>query len=159
MSGRNKILTASVMGLLAATALFTLYAMVVTAVSGWAFAGQQFGATWYFVVSLAIGFGFQVGLYVYLRQSIVQMHASGKVVAVSGTTSTTAMLACCAHYLANIAPLLGLVGAISIVAQYQQQLFWVGMLFNLAGIAYLVWQIVRFGSVYYGYGRQKFSKA
>lgn len=144
MSSRNQILTASVVGLLAATALFTIYAVIVTAVSGWAFAGQQFSATWYFVVSLAVGFGIQVALYAYLRQSITQMHASGKVVAVSGTTSTAAMLACCAHYLANIAPLLGLAGAITIVAQYQQQLFWLGMLFNLAGIAYLVWQVSRF---------------
>ena len=144
MSHRNQILTASAIGLLAATALFTLYAVIVTAVSGWAFAGQQFSATWYFVVSLAVCFGIQVGLYTYLRQSITQMDAGGKVVAVSGTTSTAAMLACCAHYLANVAPLLGLAGAISIVAQYQQQLFCVSMLFNLAGIVYLVWQLIRF---------------
>ena len=128
---------------MAATALLTIYAVVVTAVSGWAFAGQQFGATWYFVISLAVGFGIQVGLYVYLRQSITQMHASGKVVAVSSTTSTTAMLACCAHYLANVAPLLGLAGTISIVAQYQQQLFWLGIIFNLAGIVYLNRQLIR----------------
>ncbi len=144
MPGRNHILVAAAIGLLAATTLFTLYALAVTTVSGWAFAEQQFGTTWYFVLSLAVGFGIQVGLYAYLRQSITQMHAGGKVVAVSGTTSTAAMLACCAHYLASIAPLLGIAGAISIIAQYQQQLFWVGILFNLAGIVYLVVQLVRF---------------
>ncbi|HBT91875.1 MAG: hypothetical protein UV57_C0028G0003 [Parcubacteria group bacterium GW2011_GWD2_43_10] len=144
MSSRNQILTAAALGLLAAVALLTLYAVIVVAVSGWVFAEQQFSATWYFVVSLALGFGVQVGLYTYLRQSITQRHVGGRVVAVSGTTSTTAMLACCAHYLVNIAPLLGVAGAISIVAQYQQQLFWIGMLFNLAGIAYLMWKLSQF---------------
>ncbi len=72
------------------------------------------------------------------------MQAGGRVVAVSGTTSTTAMLACCAHYLANVAPLLGLAGIISLVAQYQRQLFWTGILFNLAGLAYLSYQLIKF---------------
>ncbi len=144
MSGRNQIFVASAIGLLATTALLTLYAVVVTTVSGWAFAGQQFSATWYFVVSLAVGFGLQVGLYTYLRQSIMQRHTGGKVVAVSGTTSTTAMLACCAHYLANVASLLGVAGAISVIGQYQRQLFWVGILFNFAGLAYLSYQLIRF---------------
>ena len=144
MYSRNQTLTASTIGLLAAAVLFTIYVVIVTAVSGWAFAEQQFSTTWYFVVSLSIGFGIQVGLYAYLRQSITQMHASGKVVAVSGTTSTTAMLACCAHYLVNVAPLLGLAGAISLIGQYQQPLFWIGIIFNLAGIAYLIYQLARF---------------
>ncbi|HLD09048.1 MAG TPA: hypothetical protein VJB68_03280 [Methylophilaceae bacterium] len=146
MSSRNQTITASAIGFFAATALLTLYAVIIVAISGWAFAEQQFGATWHFVVSLALGFGIQVGLYAYLRQSITQRHAGGKVVAVSGTTSTTAMLACCAHYLANVAPLLGLAGAISLIGQYQQQLFWVGILFNLAGIAYLVWRLIQFNT-------------
>lgn len=144
MSNRNRILTSAAIGLLAATALLTIYAVVVTAVSGWVFAEQQFSDTWYFVVSLATGFGVQVGLYVYLKQGISQMHSNGKVVAVSGTTSTAAMVACCAHYLANIAPLLGLAGVISFIGQYQFQLFWVGILFNFAGVAYLSYQVFQF---------------
>jgi Cu+-exporting ATPase len=63
--------------------------------------------------------------------------ASGKVVAVSGATSTGAMIACCAHYLANVLPVLGATGFIALVAQYQVQLFWVGLAFNLAGIGYI----------------------
>lgn len=144
MLGRAQIRRAAAIGILAAATLLAVYAGVVTAVSGWGFAQRQFASTWYFIVSLAVGFGIQVGLYAYLRQSITAMHAGGKVVAVSGTTSTTAMLACCAHYLANVAPLIGIAGAISIIGQYQRQLFWVGILFNLAGIAYLIRQLAQF---------------
>lgn len=130
--------------MLAAIILIILYIVIITAISGWVFSGQQFSATWYFIVSLAFGFGLQVGLYTYLRQSIAQGYAGGKVVAVSGTTSTTAMLACCAHYLANIVPFLGLSGAISIIGQFQSQLFWIGILFNFVGIIYLVRQLINF---------------
>jgi Cu+-exporting ATPase len=53
------------------------------------------------------------------------------------------MLACCTHYLVNILPVLGAVGAVTLVAQYQVQLFWVGLAFNAAGLAYIghrAWQ-------------------
>jgi len=64
------------------------------------------------------------------------------VVAVSGTTSTAAMVSCCAHYLANILPIVGVTGFLTIVAQYQIELFWVGLAFNAAGILYIVPKIV-----------------
>ena len=141
----QKIILPSVLkGFLAASLLLIFYFATVTLISGWDFAQSQFANFWYFILTLSSGFGIQVGLYTYLRQSITQKHVGGRVVVVSGTTSTTAMLACCAHYLVNIAPLLGVAGAISIVAQYQQQLFWIGMLFNLAGIAYLMWKLSQF---------------
>lgn len=144
MTSQNIIQNAWVAGLAALTTLLVLYTLIVTSLSGWTLAEQQFSSTWYFIISLAVGFGLQVGLYSYLKQSLAQMQASGRVVAVSGTTSTTAMLACCAHYLANVAPLLGLAGVISLVAEYQQQLFWLGILFNLAGLTYLIYQLVKF---------------
>jgi Cu+-exporting ATPase len=55
-------------------------------------------------------------------------------VAVSGGTSTAAMISCCTHYLVNLLPVLGATGIASFVGQYQVQLFWVGLAFNLAGI-------------------------
>ncbi|MDP3985858.1 MAG: hypothetical protein Q8P77_00265 [Candidatus Veblenbacteria bacterium] len=144
MSYKKQILIATVLGLLAATALLTIYAVVVVAVSGWTFVERQFISTWYFVVSLAAGFGIQVGLYAYLKQRIAAQHTNGRVVVTSGTTSTAAMIACCAHYLANVASLLGIVGVVSFIGQYQRQLSWVGILFNLVGIIYLVSQLASF---------------
>lgn len=94
----------------------------------------------------------QVGLYVYLKQLSLHHHDGHCVAAAStsGTTSAVAMLACCTHYLTNILPVLGAilpvlgaVGLVSLVAQYQVQLFWIGLAFNAAGLAYIgfrVWQ-------------------
>lgn len=118
-------------------ALLAVYFAVLILVSGWGFAWDQFRTFWYFVVALAAGFGIQIGLYIYLRQVTRHSDASGKVVAVSGATSTGAMIACCAHYLANVLPVLATAGIVALVAQYQVQLFWVGLAFNFAGVLYV----------------------
>ena len=133
-------------GILASLILLFVYGAVVSAVSGTAFALDQFKQFWYFIVSLAAGFGIQIGLYSYLRQEIHAMHmrAPGRTVAVTGTTSTIAMISCCAHYLANIVPILGIAGALSIVGQYQKELFWVGLVFNMGGIAYIAKKVYQF---------------
>lgn len=128
--------------------LLGLYFLILTAVSGWNFAQDQFAIYWYFIVSLALGFGIQIGLFTYLKQAIKNMKmsasGSGATVAVTGTTSTLAMISCCAHYLVNILPLLGVSAFVSIVAQYQIELFWVGIAFNLAGIFYISRKIYKF---------------
>src|SRR3989344_2371941 len=108
-------------GVLATTVLLIVYFTVVSLVSGWSFVQQQFRQFWYFVVTVAVGFGIQVGLYSYLK-SIVKNVTPG-VVAASGTTSTVAMISCCAHYLVNVLPILGAAGIITVISQYQVQLF------------------------------------
>lgn len=124
--------------------LLGIYFLILAAVSGWEFTLGQFFDFWYFIVSLAAGFGIQIGLYSYLRNAVRSMDMSGKVVAVSGTTSTAAMISCCAHYLTNILPVLGAAGAVALVAQYQIELFWFGLASNLAGIAYMTTMVVKF---------------
>lgn len=123
--------------------LLFVYAVVLSAISGYKFAGEQFATYGFYVVSLAVGFGIQVGLYMYLRE-LVHGSVSGKTVAVTGTTSTLAMISCCAHYLVNILPILGVAGAVAIIAQYQIQLFWVGIAFNLFGMAFIIRKIIVF---------------
>ncbi|MBI5135153.1 hypothetical protein HZA86_02880 [Candidatus Uhrbacteria bacterium] len=126
-----------VYGLVASAVLLVFYFFILTFVSGWGFAWEQFGDYWYFIVSLAVGFGIQIGLYTYVKHVVHQGQGAGKVVAVSGTTSTAAMISCCTHYLVNIIPVLGVTGVASVVAHYQVQFFWVGLFYNLAGIAYI----------------------
>jgi P-type Cu+ transporter len=116
---------------------------VVSLVSGWDFTLEQFAEFWYFIIALALGFGVQVGLYTFLRQLVGQQKMSGKMVAASGTTSTAAMMSCCAHYLVNILPVLGVTGFIALVAQYQTHLFWLGLAFNLAGILYIAPKVIQ----------------
>jgi Cu+-exporting ATPase len=131
-----------VIGTLATVAMLAVYFGVLTLVSGWDFTVSQFAEFWYYVVPLTLGFGIQIGLYVRLRQQLAHHHTGGKMVVASGATSTGAMLACCTHYLANIVPVIGAAGAVTLVAQYQVELFWVGLAFNLAGIIFIASRII-----------------
>jgi Cu+-exporting ATPase len=129
-------------GILAGGLLLGVYFAVLTLVSGWEFTLEQFATYWHFIVPLAVGFGVQVGLYTYLRR-ITRHGNAGKVAAVSGGTSTAAMISCCTHYLANIVPILGATGLVALVGQYQVELFWVGLAFNLAGVLYIGSKVVQ----------------
>ena len=140
----NVIFKSAIYGLTGTAALLVVYFSVLSLISGWVFALSQFNQFWYFIVSLAIGFGIQIGLYTYLKNAIHKKNASAGVLAVSGTTSTVAMLSCCAHYLINLFPILGVAGMVTLIAQYQIQLFWVGLLFNLGGIVYMMSKIVKY---------------
>lgn len=130
--------------------LLVLYFSIVSLISGWNFARSQFNQFWYFILSLAAGFGIQIGLYTYLKELIIghNIQTPKGTVAVTGTTSTLAMISCCAHYLANLIPVLGIAGALSVVAQYQVQLFWVGLVFNLFGMIYIGSRILKFKKAY-----------
>lgn len=131
------------LGALAFVLLLGVYFLALTLVSGWAFARDQFAQFWYFILLLAVGFAVQVGLFVHLRELVARSKDAGAVIATSGATSTAAMVSCCAHYLANVAPVLGATGLVAFAAQFQVELFWVGLLFNLAGIAYVGSKVIK----------------
>ena len=137
------IISALRKGLTATLLLLVIYFTIISLVSGRDFALDQFRQFWYFVTTLATGFGIQVGLYSYIKEALQNKNTiQKKVLAVSGTTSTAAMVSCCAHYLVNILPLLGTIGIITLISQYQVQLFWVGIAFNSAGIIYMTNKVV-----------------
>lgn len=130
-------------GLLASAIMLAFYFGALTLVSGWQFTVEQFADWWPYIVALAIGFGIQVGLFVYLRRE-VHGAASGKVMMATGTTSGAAMVSCCTHYLVNLLPVLGATGLVSFVGTYQVELFWFGIASNLAGIAYIGRRVASF---------------
>ena len=130
-------------GAVAFALMLAVFFGVVSLVSGWDFTLEQFSAFRYFILALALGFGVQVGLYVALRQLVGMQKIPGKMVTASGTTSTAAMISCCAHYLANVLPVLGVTGFATLVAQYQAELFWLGLAFNLAGIVYIAPKVIK----------------
>lgn len=139
--------TSILKGTAVAFGLLGVYFAVLSLVSGWSFTTIQFGEFWYFVVALALGFGIQIGLYTYLKDSLRRGGASGKVLAATGTTSTAAMISCCAHYLVNIIPILGATGIATIAAQYQVQFFWVGIAFNIFGISFIARRIIKIKTI------------
>ena len=127
----------AVYGTLAFGLLLAAYFGVLTVVSGWKFTVSQFSEFWFYIVPLGAGFGVQVALYTRLRQLLHQSKDARAVMTASGTTSTAAMISCCAHYLVNVAPVLGATGLVTFAAQYQVEFFWIGIGFNAAGIAYI----------------------
>ncbi len=128
-------------GIIATDALLTLFVLFVAIISGWETVQSQFAHYWYYLVPLAIGFGVQVGLFIHLKD-IVRQGLSKRMVAVTGGTSTAAMVSCCTHYLVNIIPVIGLSGVSAFVGRYQVPIFWLGLAFNLAGIAFLVRRVM-----------------
>jgi Cu+-exporting ATPase len=124
-------------GTLAFGLLLAAYFGVLTLVSGWRFTVDQFSEFWFYILLLAAGFGVQVALYTRLRNLLHESKDARTVMAASGTTSTAAMISCCAHYLVNVAPVLGATGLVTFATQYQVEFFWVGLAFNAAGIAYI----------------------
>jgi P-type Cu+ transporter len=131
-------------GILASLVLLGVYFAALSFLSGWNFTLQQFYQFWYFITALAIGFGIQIALYFYLKAEIKNKNigGSGKTLVATGATSTLAMVSCCAHYLVNILPILGVAGILTIIAQYQIQLFWIGLISNAFGIAYITNKII-----------------
>lgn len=130
-----------VFGLLAALGLLAFYLGVITFAQGWEHALQQLVEDRWFVGAIAAGFGTQMGLFTYLRGLHTSAPAGG--VAASTGTSTTAMLACCAHHLTEILPILGLSGAAVFLNLYKAPLLWLGIVMNLVGATYLLRQIRR----------------
>jgi Cu+-exporting ATPase len=134
-------------GISAIVALLAVYFGLITLLSGWEFTLDQFREFWPYLVTLAVGFGIQVGLYLHLRRAVHGTQGSGKVLAVSGTTSGTAMVSCCAHYLVNLLPALGATGFVAIIGQYQVEFFWLGLAANAAGIAYVGRRVFQYATV------------
>jgi len=141
---KDAIIKAIIKGLIATISLLLVYFIILTLISGWGFAKVQFFDFWYFVISLAVGFGIQIGLYVYLKNMIRSRDLPRGMLVTTGSTSTLSMVSCCAHYLVNILPLIGVTGFITVVAQYQIELFWVGIGFNLFGIIFIANKVYKF---------------
>src|SRR3989344_2935583 len=104
----RKYLPSIIAGLGATLALLLFYSLTMRFLAGsWYAAVSQFEKLWYFMIPLTIGFGIQVSLYFHLR-TIMKNTASKNIMAANTTTSTIGMIACCAHHLTDVLPILGL---------------------------------------------------
>jgi YHS domain-containing protein len=132
-------------GLLAMVGLLAFYLGIITLAQGWSHAIEQLAADRWFVGVIAAGFGIQVGLFTYLRGLHAHMTPGG--VAASTGTSTAAMLACCAHHLVDILPIVGVAGAAAFLNAYKIPMLWLGIVMNLIGIIYLLRKIAQHRAV------------
>jgi hypothetical protein len=130
-------------GLIGGAALLGLYLAIISLAQGVDHAFEQLGADALFVVLIAVGFGTQVALFVELR-AIDRHHRAAAAVTVAGTgTSAAAMLACCAHHLVDLLPLVGLSAAAVFLNAYKTPLFLVGIGMNLVGVVMIARQLRR----------------
>lgn len=129
-----------VIGVMGALTLAGLYMGVLTLVQSWDHAVELFTTDWYFLLAIIVGFGVQVGLFTYVRTSLRSSYNAGST-ALAGAgagTSTVSMVACCAHHLTDVLPLVGVSGAAIFLADYRTPLMVLAIAINAAGIVVML---------------------
>lgn len=153
MSIKTRSLIAGIVG---ALVLLALYFTIVTLAQSFSHALETFRKLWFWIAALVLGFGTQTGLYYYIHASLVQRQIEATAsVAAAGGMSTTAMIACCAHHLSDVLPLLGLSAAAVFLVKYQLLFIIMGVLSNAVGIVFML-SIVQQHSLYAEKGRLGF---
>ncbi|HEX7949566.1 MAG TPA: hypothetical protein VF494_04385 [Candidatus Limnocylindrales bacterium] len=130
-------------GFVGAAVLLGLYLAIISVAQGVEHAFSQLAADLAFVGLIAAGFGTQIALFAELRTVDRQHRAAAAVTAAGTGTSTAAMLACCAHHLVDLLPLVGLSAAAVFLNAYKTPLFLVGIGMNVIGIVVIARQLQR----------------
>lgn len=128
-------------GVVGAVLLTGLYVAIVGIAQGLDHAMELLTGDWYFVIPIVVGFGVQVGLFVYVRRGMHLREGTGSTTVLAGAgtgTSTVSMVACCAHHLTDVLPIIGLSGAALFLNDFRGPLMVVGIVTNLIGIAVMV---------------------
>src|SRR3990172_5306020 len=147
MSASKRIFLPVLAGLAGALLLSGLYFGIVSWAETPQHAVELFWQDRWIVFPIIVGFGVQAGLYTVLKKRLfVPVDAagpSGPMMGAGGTTSTVAMVACCAHHVTDVLPILGLTAAAAFLAQYRTAFMLVGLGMNLVGIAVMLVILVR----------------
>lgn len=121
-------------GIVGSFGMAAFYVTVIVWANGWSHFGEQFRQDWIFLVAIVAGFGIQVALMVELRAR----NRMGRTEAATGATgagaSAVGMVACCAHHLADVAPLVGATAAATFLANYRVAFMVAGITLNAVGI-------------------------
>ena len=127
-------------GFLGSLVLSILYFLILSLLNSVTHAYLEFFRLWYLMLPLILGFGVQIGLYFYVRESFKAINSSVVTasIAASGGVSTASMVACCAHHLTDILPLIGLTFLSAVLIKYQVSFILLGVLSNLIGITIML---------------------
>jgi hypothetical protein len=131
-------------GLIGAAILAVIYLGLVSLAESPRHALELFWEDRLFVLPILLGFGTQVGLFTFLKLGLFVPTASpvnGATTAAGGGVSTVAMVACCAHHLTDVLPVLGLTAAATFLAEWKVPFLAVGLLTNLIGIGLMLREI------------------
>ena len=147
MSKRRRIAWPVGAGLVGAGLLTLLYFGIVSWAEGWQHAVELFWQDRWIVLPIILGFGVQSGLYIVLKKRLflpVQSTGpSGALTGAGGGMSTVAMVACCAHHVTDVLPILGLTAAAAFLAEYRTVFMLVGLGTTLLGIVVMLTILLR----------------
>ena len=147
MSPTKRVLWPVGAGLAGAVFLTALYFGIVSWAESPQHALDLFWEERWIVIPIILGFGVQMALYTILRKRlfvpVMNTGSSGALTGASGTTSTLAMVACCAHHVADVLPILGLTAAATFLANYQTTFMLVGLGTTLVGITVMLFILIR----------------
>ena len=134
-------------GLGGAAFLLAVYLSLVSLAESPQHAVDLLWADRWIVGPIILGFGVQSALYMTLKKRLFMPCAStgptGVMTGMSGATSTAAMVACCAHHVTDVLPVLGLTAATAFLAEYRLAFMRVGLGTTLLGIAVMSFILLR----------------
>lgn len=131
-------------GVLGTMGIMGVYFGLLSSLNSVAYAVSRFIDMWYWFLLLSIGFGLQVGLFVYVKRAHNANKLSSASIAINGGVSTGAMLACCLHHLVDFLPLLGLSATAIFLTKYQIAFIMFGVLSNAIGILMMLLNIKKY---------------
>jgi hypothetical protein len=130
-------------GLGGAAGLVFFYLILVTLLSGsWRHPLEELLTLKYWIGALVLGFGAQTALFYHIRKAMRLKGRGGKAAAAGTGTSTVAMVACCAHHLTDVLPIIGLAGVALFLSEYKTAFLALGIVSNAAGIVIML-RIIR----------------
>lgn len=142
MNNKRRIAWPVGAGLLGAGLLTLLYFGIVSWAEGPQHAIELFRQDRWIVLPIIFGFGVQSGLYIILKKRlflpVASTGPSGALTGAGGGMSTVAMVACCAHHVADVLPILGLTAAAAFLAEYRTAFMLIGLGTTLLGIAVML---------------------
>ena len=138
MTRTKRILWPVGAGILGTGLLAFLYFGIVSWAESPAHALDLFWEDRWIVIPIILAFGVQAALYVILKKRlfvpVTHTGPSGALTGAGGGMSTMAMVACCAHHVTDVLPILGLTAAAAFLAEYRIAFMLVGLGTTVLGI-------------------------
>jgi hypothetical protein len=138
MSRKKRVLLPIGTGLLGGMFLALLYFGIVSLAESPQHSIDLFWQDRWVIIPIITGFGVQTGLYTVIKKRLFVPTStagpSGPLLGAGGGTSTLAMVACCAHHVTDVLPILGLTAAAAFLAQYRTIFMYAGLGTTISGI-------------------------
>jgi hypothetical protein len=123
-------------GIIAAAGIAAFYAVIVAAASGSLdHLADQIRQDWYLLVAIVTGFGIQVALVLELRDRHRLSHGAIGAGGAGTGGSALGMVACCAHHLVELLPVLGATGVAAFLVDWRVPFMVAGIAVNALSIA------------------------